>query len=537
MGGGVVIEDAFPDEKFREYVKTFDTNTDGTLSQEERDAVEAIFVDNKGIADLTGVEHFTKLTTLDCSQNSLTSLDVSKNTALKQLKCWENQLASLDVSQNTALELLQCRGNLLEELDVSNNKSLRHFSCPKQRLTELNVSENTALIYLRCSDNQLTELDLSNNTALEYLYCDENKLNKLDVTRHPALIGLECDSNQLTELDVSQNTALEELYCSDNQLTELDVSQNTALEELYCSDNQLTELDVRQNSALKKLECANNQLTSLVVSKNESLWYLGCANNQLTSLNVSNNLNLDSDDFDASDQEYSIEVDKNTLKFDLSSLPGNFNFSNAVDWSTDNVSASDNTLTFDAATPTTVTYTYKADKDRESFDFSVKLNATFVDKGTGSSSSSDIHILTFNFPGYELVINGITYKDQAKIPVKDGVKVRMPEGPKRQGYEFAYWEGSRYYAGQEYEFTSDHSLTAVWKAADESAIKRPSSDRYARDDFYSEGAQQQVVKAKPSALPKTGDASNNFAWYSILSAAVLLGSVFILKNKPFLKRN
>ncbi|MDO5044829.1 MAG: hypothetical protein Q4E22_06015, partial [Coriobacteriia bacterium] len=234
-------------------------------------------------------------------------------------------------------------------------------------------------------------------------------------------------------------------------------------------------------------------MTELDISKNEYLFELDCSNNQLTSLDVSNNPELtnlnagyhDEDESQDSSQKYSIEVDKNTLKFDLSSLPGNFNFSNAVDWSTDNVSASDNTLTFDAATPTTVTYTYKADKDRESFDFSVKLNATFVDKGTGSSSPSDIHILTFNFPGYELVINGITYKDQAKIPVKDGVKVRMPEGPKRPGYEFAYWEGSKYYAGQEYEFTSDHTLTAVWKAI----------DRYARDDFYSEGAQQQVVKA------------------------------------------
>ncbi|MDO5044547.1 MAG: hypothetical protein Q4E22_04545, partial [Coriobacteriia bacterium] len=166
---------------------------------------------------------------------------------------------------------------------------------------------------------------------------------------------------------------------------------------------------------MKFLSCDRNQLTELNVSENTALEILKFAINQLTSLDVSQNQSLEPEFFDASDQEYDIEVDENTLKFDLSSLPGNFNFSNAVDWSTDNVSASDNTLTFDAATPTTVTYTYKADKDRESFDFSVRLNATFVDKETpkpnpnpNQNSPSDIHILTFNFPGYELVINGIT---------------------------------------------------------------------------------------------------------------------------------
>ena len=45
---------------------------------------------------------------LSCSNNKLTNLDVSKNTALETLYCDENNLASLDVSKNTALEDLEC---------------------------------------------------------------------------------------------------------------------------------------------------------------------------------------------------------------------------------------------------------------------------------------------------------------------------------------------------------------------------------------------------------------------------------------------
>ena len=61
-------------------------------------------------------------------------------------------LTSLDLSKNTALSRLEC------------------YSC--YALTTLDVSNNTALTYLECgSCSALTALDLSKNTALTYLSC------------------------------------------------------------------------------------------------------------------------------------------------------------------------------------------------------------------------------------------------------------------------------------------------------------------------------------------------------------------------------
>ena len=54
--------------------------------------VTTLDVSNKNIADLTGIEDFTSLTTLACYTNQLTSLDVSQNTALTGLYCLENFL-------------------------------------------------------------------------------------------------------------------------------------------------------------------------------------------------------------------------------------------------------------------------------------------------------------------------------------------------------------------------------------------------------------------------------------------------------------
>ena len=63
-------------------------------------------VSNKNISDITGLGYFTGLTDLDCSQNRLTELDISKNTALTWLDCSDNELTELDVKNNTGLKHL-----------------------------------------------------------------------------------------------------------------------------------------------------------------------------------------------------------------------------------------------------------------------------------------------------------------------------------------------------------------------------------------------------------------------------------------------
>ena len=174
QSAGVAIDNNnFPDANFRTIVEGFDTNNDSSLSDTEIAAVEVINCGNKGISDLTGINHFTALKSLKCFSNQLTTLDLSKNTALKELQCHANFLTKLDVSQNTALTYLCCWGNSLTKLDISKNTALTYLNCYWNKLITLNVSKNTALNYLICFDNQLTSLDIS-NTKIGNLYCTEN---------------------------------------------------------------------------------------------------------------------------------------------------------------------------------------------------------------------------------------------------------------------------------------------------------------------------------------------------------------------------
>ncbi len=277
----------FPDENFRKYIKeSFDANNDDIVDDIEN--ITSISVLSRNIYSLKGIEYFRALQELDCSGNKLTSLDVSKNTALTSLLCSGNKLTSLDVSKNTALTSLLCSGNKLTSLDVSKCMALWWLKCSNNKLTSLDVSKCTALKEVWCGNNELASLDVSKCTALESLLCENNELTSLDVSKCAALEALYCNNNELTSLDVSKNTALKDLPCDNNKLTSLDVSKNMALKYLLCDNNKLTSLDMSKNTALVVLYCNNNELTSLDVSKNTALKYLGIDSNITTDISVLN---------------------------------------------------------------------------------------------------------------------------------------------------------------------------------------------------------------------------------------------------------
>jgi len=284
-GSAAINSTVFPDDAFRDYVSQFDLDADGRLSFEELNQVTRISLHNKeGIASLTGLEYFTALTYLDCGNQKLTALNLSKNTALTTLNCRNNQLTSLSLRENTALKELDCGRNQLTSMDVSCNTALTLLYCDDNQLTALDVSCNTALIKLVCSDNRLTSLDLRNNTVLTSLSCGSNRLTSLDLRNNTVLTSLYCSSNQLTAFALP--TSILGLYCGSNQISQLDLSDYTKLRDLYCADNRLTTLDVSPCAALTNLNCSSNQLTALNVSGCTLLSVLDCYSNSLSTINL-----------------------------------------------------------------------------------------------------------------------------------------------------------------------------------------------------------------------------------------------------------
>lgn len=310
-GDVAINETNFPDDDFREYIKKeFDTSKDNFLSDGEIGAVQDISVTGQSITSIKGIEHFTALETLFVG-SPITTLDVSKNTALTSLNCSGTKLTSLDTSHNTKLETLECDGI--------------------PTLTSLNVSGNTELKHLYCSKNALAALDLTNNLELEKLSCGENEFTTLDLSRNTNLKYLGFVNSKLSSMDLTYNTNLEELYFFGNNFSAIDVSKNTKLKILHLYENQLITLDTSKNNNLTELKVHNNPLTSMRLGDSGSTMEVKFGNNP-----------------------YPITVSTATKTFDLSQLTG-FDASKASNWQGGTVDGT--TLTVNEGV-STVTYTY-----------------------------------------------------------------------------------------------------------------------------------------------------------------------------------
>lgn len=310
-----INEKNFPDDNFRNYIKTHKAGGRDVLTVEERSKVETIEVEGKNISRLEGIEAFPNLKVLNCGNNSIQKLDLRQNPKLETLKCNKNQLTQLELSKNPAINYLYCSENPLEQLDVS----------------------HLELEYLYCSNNDLEQLDVKNSKWLRELDCSWNRLTGLDVdvTHKPNLIRVECQNNKLTSLILGENKGLEKLNCANNKLTQLNLNNMSALKELNCANNQLTQLNLKNMISLKELRCQNNQLTALDVSSSPDLTTLVLKNNHLTSLNLDNNPHLDFSITDVYHSDfnnvYTVTLNPDRT-FDLSSLPGNFDISRVTEW-------------------------------------------------------------------------------------------------------------------------------------------------------------------------------------------------------------
>ncbi len=225
QGAGIPIdEEHFPDAAFRSCVAgVLDADASGTLSEAERNAVEALDVSDMGISSLTGLQHFSRLRGLSCADNQISVLDLSGNAAITVLNCSGNHLTSLDVSALSGLTAFSCAQNSLTALNLSGNPALQILSCGGNRLASLNVSMCPGLALLECAGNRLTSLDLSGNGALAGLDCSENRLavtakgGKLDLSGLPGFdparasqwTGAEADGSIL---NVSESGPVTYLY-------------------------------------------------------------------------------------------------------------------------------------------------------------------------------------------------------------------------------------------------------------------------------------------------------------------------------------
>ena len=129
------------------------TNGDNEIQVAEALAIYTLEIEALGpFTSIEGVEAFSNLRRFTCGANSLT--DVSP------------------VYQLTNLEVFHCSNNLLTTLDVSTLVNLTQLRCFNNQLTQLTFGSNSNLNNIECSENYFTTLDFSTLPALTTISFD-----------------------------------------------------------------------------------------------------------------------------------------------------------------------------------------------------------------------------------------------------------------------------------------------------------------------------------------------------------------------------
>ena len=278
----------------------------------------------------------SNITLLDCSENALTALDVSRNPALQVLSCYDNRLTALNLNQNTVLKWVDCSSNQLTA-DALNAlfASLQNYAFEKiiiisdnpgasdclpniaeikgwtvdgytgkrsMTMTFLGDAVN-AIVEFRLAGTGTATIDWGDGSEREVRLHEEYYATYRKVYSEPTRRTITISGENITgfwlvfirelivELDVSQNRALTDLRLYNGRITTIDVRQNTALQRLEIS-GQLTTIDVSRNEALTYLDLQGNQLTALDLSQNSALTFLSIRRNFLTALDLSQNTEL-----------------------------------------------------------------------------------------------------------------------------------------------------------------------------------------------------------------------------------------------------
>ncbi len=341
----VINSSYFPDANFRSYL--LGQYPKGYITNNDVNSRTSMTILGKSISNLQGIHYFSKLTSLDCSENQLTSLPSSLPSKLESLDCSENQLTSLPSSLPSTLTILRCEDNKISTFEnLHLPKNIEVLDCSNNRFTSLDFDDHSGynptwhygtqylnLRSLNCSNNPyLTEIyynyDGTSTAALSSLYvsgcsnlttlvCVNSKLTSISYlpsslktlnltgnlftslpTLPSGLETLQLSSNKLTSVSLSNHNNLKILYLGYNpNLTTVTINNNSKLEKVYAYDcpalttvscdnnNSLTVMNVDDDTSLKTFNCHDNTAMQKISTYHcTSLTTLNCDNNALTEI-------------------------------------------------------------------------------------------------------------------------------------------------------------------------------------------------------------------------------------------------------------
>ncbi len=127
--------------------KYFNYTIESDIYPNDVQLITDLSIRNCGISSLTGIEYFTSLVSLDCTDNTISSLDVSMLNQLTKLDCSYNLLTNIDFNENNDWQTFSISNNYIDfqngtelnrKLSVVNDKAQSFTILPQLTYTAVN---------------------------------------------------------------------------------------------------------------------------------------------------------------------------------------------------------------------------------------------------------------------------------------------------------------------------------------------------------------------------------------------------------------
>ncbi|MFQ6600295.1 leucine-rich repeat domain-containing protein [Flavobacterium sp. C3NV] len=189
-----------PDSNFEQKLIDLGIDTDGLngkITITDVSFITSLDLSNTNIKDITGIENFTALTTLDLSNNQITTLDLSKNVLLETLNVSSNQITTLDLSKNVNLRIVYVVNNPLISLNLKNGNN-KNFVLPVETgkksaslytsflgLTTLGCIQVDDADYSNANWSKIKEANTTYSNTCKSLGIEDNTFDKVAIYPNP----------------------------------------------------------------------------------------------------------------------------------------------------------------------------------------------------------------------------------------------------------------------------------------------------------------------------------------------------------------
>ncbi|GKX67875.1 leucine-rich repeat domain-containing protein [Inconstantimicrobium mannanitabidum] len=251
---------------------------------------------NEEINNITGLEHFVNLESLDLSENKISDISALKGlTKLQRLLLQDNKIKDISALKNMVkLETLDLNGSQVKDIspikDLIQMKDLNAYGNQIRDISSLKGLTNLKRFIL--GSNPISDISVVRNfTKLQELNINAAEIKDISVLKGlKNLVGINICHNQIKDISPLKDLKnLEWIDFDNNQIANIDALRGlTKLNDISFDSNRICNIDALKGlTKLKDLCLSNNQIININVLGNlKSLTSLELNYNKIKDINI-----------------------------------------------------------------------------------------------------------------------------------------------------------------------------------------------------------------------------------------------------------